>query len=193
MSSVGVFDLYESNAARRYPNGPPLGIGEPAQATFCDRTFHLAFELLGVVNLDLEELVGRADPNANFHACDRNPLPSPVSAPYVRFMVRIVLLIAFTSLFLAGGTAGADDSSAVRLPVGGAATSAGSPDSVVVRQGDHLWKISARALGRDSSDSAVAPYWVEVVDVNRPRLRSGDPDLIYPGEMILLPSFSEMP
>ena len=108
-------------------------------------------------------------------------------------MARIVLLMAFTGFFLAGATAGADDHHPIRLPVGGISTASESPDSVVVRRGDHLWKISARALGTDSADSAVAPYWVEVVDVNRPRLLSGDPDLIYPGELILLPAVSATP
>jgi nucleoid-associated protein YgaU len=33
----------------------------------------------------------------------------------------------------------------------------------------------------------VAEYWHRVIEANRDRLRSGDPDLIYPGEEIILP------
>ncbi len=67
----------------------------------------------------------------------------------------------------------------------------GSPNEVIVAPGDHLWGIAERrladVLGRPPTDSEVAPYWVEVKEVNRPRLRSGDPDLVYPGEVVLLP------
>ena len=49
----------------------------------------------------------------------------------------------------------------------------------------------AAALDGDSAapvdDSAVARYWRDVIRVNRPTLRSGDPSLIFPGEMITLP------
>lgn len=75
----------------------------------------------------------------------------------------------------------------VRLPVRVEVASS----SVVVQPGDHLWKISARHLtrdlGRKAADSEIWPYWREVVVSNTPGLRSGDPDLIYPGEVIELP------
>lgn len=63
--------------------------------------------------------------------------------------------------------------------------------SIIVQAGDHLWSISHRHLehtrdGAASTDS-IAQYWREVVDANRDRLQSGDPDLIYPGETVLLP------
>jgi nucleoid-associated protein YgaU len=78
--------------------------------------------------------------------------------------------------------------SAVRLPVRvGPAPST----SVVVVPGDHLWKISATHLasdlGRNATDAEIWPYWREVIVSNAPALRSGDPDLIYPGEVIELP------
>lgn len=67
-----------------------------------------------------------------------------------------------------------------------------SPDVVVVAPGDHLWAISERhleaGLGRRPDDEEVAPYWRSVIELNRNHLRSGDPDLIYPGEEILLPA-----
>ncbi len=65
------------------------------------------------------------------------------------------------------------------------------PPSVVVEPGDHLWKISqdhlADVLGRPAEDGEVDPYWRSVIEANRDRLLSGDPDLIYPGETVALP------
>ncbi|HEX5695767.1 MAG TPA: hypothetical protein VFZ15_05240 [Acidimicrobiia bacterium] len=65
-------------------------------------------------------------------------------------------------------------------------------DSVVVEPGDHLWKISQsrveQTLSRAAEPDEVAGLWREVIDANRQRLRSGDPDLIYPGETILIPA-----
>jgi hypothetical protein len=60
-----------------------------------------------------------------------------------------------------------------------------------VEPGDHLWKISeehlAGVLGRAVGDAEIDPYWRSVIDANRSHLRSGDPDLIYPGETVALP------
>ncbi len=65
--------------------------------------------------------------------------------------------------------------------------------SVTVRRGDHLWSLSEqhlqRVLSRSSlSDHEVARYWVRVIDSNRTTIRSGNPDLIFPGEVIVLPA-----
>ena len=57
-----------------------------------------------------------------------------------------------------------------------------SGDYTVVK-GDNLWRISARKVGNGN----VAPYWSKVVETNRGRLRSGNPNLIYPGERVELP------
>jgi LysM repeat protein len=63
-----------------------------------------------------------------------------------------------------------------------------------VARGEHLWSIAARqvatAIGKPPADLApadIAPYWLRVVEVNRPRLRSGNTNLVYPGEIIELP------
>jgi hypothetical protein len=63
-----------------------------------------------------------------------------------------------------------------------------------VASGDNLWTIArahlARARGGGSGEPTnreVADYWIRVVEANRDGLRSGDPDLIYPGEEITLP------
>lgn len=62
---------------------------------------------------------------------------------------------------------------------------------VTVRTGDHLWGLSesrlSQAIGRMPLDHEVAPYWREVVEINRERIRSGNPDLIQPGEVVILP------
>lgn len=62
---------------------------------------------------------------------------------------------------------------------------------VTVRPGDHLWKISAShlvdRLEREVGTNEISPYWRSVITMNRPHLRSGDPDLIYPGEVVVLP------
>jgi hypothetical protein len=63
-----------------------------------------------------------------------------------------------------------------------------------VTGGEHLWSIAAArvasASGRASADLApadIAPYWLRVVELNRRRLRSGNPDLVHPGEVVELP------
>jgi len=66
-----------------------------------------------------------------------------------------------------------------------------------VRPGDNLWAISAdriaTATGRkNEAASEVARYWRRVITANVARLRSGDPDLIYPGERIVLPPVEEV-
>jgi LysM repeat protein len=56
--------------------------------------------------------------------------------------------------------------------------------------GDTLWTIAQDHLAKASGEPTnreVAAYWLRVVEANRDRLASGDPDLIYPGEQIVLP------
>ncbi|MDQ1455096.1 MAG: resuscitation-promoting factor RpfA [Actinomycetota bacterium] len=61
----------------------------------------------------------------------------------------------------------------------------------VVVAGDNLWRIASERLADDRglvpSDAVIAPYWSRVVDANRATLRSGDPNLIFPGEVVDLP------
>jgi hypothetical protein len=68
------------------------------------------------------------------------------------------------------------------------------PLTVVVEPGDNLWEVAARHLavvsGRTRSgvsDAEIAPYWVLVCDANTSSLRSGDVNLIFPGETVTLP------
>lgn len=85
--------------------------------------------------------------------------------------------------------AGAGDPTAV--PSHRVARNEDEPTRVVVRPGDSLWKLAESRLetvqGRRPDDSDIAAYWVKVIDANRDRIRSGDPDLIFPGEEIALP------
>lgn len=95
------------------------------------------------------------------------------------------------SLMLIALTAAAEPTGGgVTLPID-LAPQVGMPQEVTVLAGDHLWKISKTYLESRArqgvSDSEVAPYWRLVIEENRDRIRSGDPDLIYPGETIVMP------
>ena len=63
-----------------------------------------------------------------------------------------------------------------------------------VTRGEHLWSIAAGRLATvtgkapaDLSPAEISPYWRRVVEINRPRLRSGNANLVYPGEVVELP------
>jgi len=63
---------------------------------------------------------------------------------------------------------------------------------VVVAPGDHLWGIAERTLterlGRAPTDAEIAPYWSRLIEDNRDLLATGDPDLIFAGQVFRLPS-----
>jgi RHS repeat-associated protein len=72
--------------------------------------------------------------------------------------------------------------------------------SHVVVRGDNLWRIARDHLvavtGRpvqQLSNREVASYWLVVVERNRHALRSRNPDLIYPGEVVGLPPLRPSP
>jgi hypothetical protein len=62
---------------------------------------------------------------------------------------------------------------------------------VVVRDGDNMWELAetriSASLGKPATDAEIAPYWLAVIGANLSRIRSGDPDLIFPGEVLVLP------
>jgi hypothetical protein len=65
---------------------------------------------------------------------------------------------------------------------------------VVVAPGDSLWELAAERLARATgrpravvADVEIAPYWARVCDHNRDSLRSGDPNLVFPGERVTMP------
>lgn len=61
-----------------------------------------------------------------------------------------------------------------------------------VQQGDSLWLIAethvASALGHRPALETTTTYWRRLVDANRNTLRSGDPNLIFAGEIVTMPS-----
>jgi hypothetical protein len=78
------------------------------------------------------------------------------------------------------------------VPIVPSAPAAGATHTVA--RGEHLWSIAAdqiaTATGKPAAVLApadIAPYWLRVVEVNRPRLSSGDPNLVFPGEVVELP------
>lgn len=82
-----------------------------------------------------------------------------------------------------------------------ARTSAGPPQPVSssplthrVAPGDNLWTIAVNRVALasgiapdDVSDGDARAYWLRLLDANRAHLRSGDPNLIFPGETLELP------
>jgi hypothetical protein len=63
-----------------------------------------------------------------------------------------------------------------------------------VAPGEHLWSIAATHIAtstgratRHLTAAEIAPYWSRLVDMNRQRLRSGNQNLVYPGEVLDLP------
>ncbi len=99
------------------------------------------------------------------------------------------MCLGVVTLLFAGTARAGETSDHVRIPL--TPYVAPTVTEVVVEPGDHLWKISAGrlqvVLGREASNSEISPYWRTVIEENRAGLRSGDPDLIYPGEVIALP------
>jgi nucleoid-associated protein YgaU len=57
--------------------------------------------------------------------------------------------------------------------------------------GDNLWRIARARIEASApqraTDGEIVRYWRRLVDANRTTLRSGDPNLIFPGEILRLP------
>ncbi|MGQ0849566.1 MAG: LysM peptidoglycan-binding domain-containing protein [Actinomycetota bacterium] len=66
---------------------------------------------------------------------------------------------------------------------------------VIVKAGDSMWKLAEERIvtwrGNEATDADIAPYWLAVIGANKNRIRSGDPDLIYPGEVLILPALDQ--
>ncbi len=100
--------------------------------------------------------------------------PEPATVPLPRATVPSVFVPSSNST-----SAAADESSPQ------------TATSYTVAHGDNLWTIAAGHLAAelDGQPSAgdIDDYWRIVVSANRDTLRSSDPNLIYPGEIITLP------
>lgn len=69
-------------------------------------------------------------------------------------------------------------------------STASQDTTVVVRPGDNLWTIARGALDKGTrviAPAEIAPYWQRVIAANAATLRSHDPNLIFPGERVVLP------
>lgn len=72
------------------------------------------------------------------------------------------------------------------------------PSTWRVKPGDHLWSVAERTLARARAtrpdDADVAAYWRTVIERNRDRLVDpGNPDLLFPGQLLVLPAVPGRP
>lgn len=111
-----------------------------------------------------------------------------------RWIARVTTLALAVGAAALAYPATASETEPIRLPI---AIVDSSTRSTVVQPGDHLWKISARhlreVLDRKPADAEISPYWRHVIEENTPNLKSGNPDLIYAGEVIELPAANDWP
>jgi hypothetical protein len=67
-----------------------------------------------------------------------------------------------------------------------------APATWTVAPGESFWSIAeevlADAWGRPPTDAEIDPYWRRLVAANRDRITSGNPDLIFPGQVFDLPA-----
>jgi nucleoid-associated protein YgaU len=82
---------------------------------------------------------------------------------------------------------GADDATSADLPAPAASLEVWS-----VEPGESFWSIAVEVLadrwGRIPTDGEVGPYWRALVEANADRLVTGDPDLLYAGQVLVLPA-----
>jgi hypothetical protein len=68
-----------------------------------------------------------------------------------------------------------------------ATSAAGASRFVVVGRGDSLWSIARRIVGPAASNAAVQQKLLAIWNLNAQRIGTGDPNLIFPGQRLLLP------
>lgn len=64
-------------------------------------------------------------------------------------------------------------------------TTSHSSQTYVVLAGDNLWSIAQRFSNRKEF---VGNYWIKLIEENEKNLKSGNANLIYPGEQIYIPA-----
>ena len=76
-----------------------------------------------------------------------------------------------------------------------AAVVVGRSQNHTVVRGDNLWTIAANHIASTHAGgpaaSEITEYWLKVIAANRDTLRSGDPNLIFPGEIVALPALTD--
>lgn len=92
-------------------------------------------------------------------------------------------------------SAGVDEGAVISdnaIVAGGVSALAGEHTVVA---GENLWLIAEAHLGMASDsqpdNSTIANYWSRLIEANRAAIRSGNPDLIFPGESLILPFVGE--
>lgn len=79
-------------------------------------------------------------------------------------------------------------------PTAVAATgSAGASSTWTVQPGQCFWTIAAEVLRRERgvapSDAEIVPYWLRLIEINRPSLADpGNADLVFPGQIFTTPT-----
>jgi len=68
---------------------------------------------------------------------------------------------------------------------------------VIVEPGDNLWDLAEDhledAIDRQAANAEITPYWLDVIDENRPRLHDpANPSLIHPGQRLHLPAHGQV-
>lgn len=65
------------------------------------------------------------------------------------------------------------------------------PGTHRVEMGQSCWVIAANlledTLGAPQPERAIREVWIRLIELNRDRFVTGDPDVIYPGQVLLLP------
>jgi nucleoid-associated protein YgaU len=67
------------------------------------------------------------------------------------------------------------------------------PATWEIASGEHLWSIAEQVLAtawqRPASDVEITPYWAQLIEANRDGLPDpGNPDLVYPGQVVTIPT-----
>ncbi len=100
----------------------------------------------------------------------------------------ILVLLLITSCSLLAPPALGSQVADRYLPV---ETAASPKQTWIVRSGEHFWSIATSHVGHTLGHPPTAPqvveYWKSLVDANLEVIRSGNPDLIHPGEVLELP------
>ena len=131
-----------------------------------------------------------------------------VTVPAVRRLVGGAMGLSLTATVVAGpaGVAGAVEAGGSppvevmrRLPDQADATPSPPPPPPLppptwtVAPGDSFWSVAerlvAQAAERAPSDAEIAPYWRQLVEDNRSRLRDpSNADLLFPGQVLVVPA-----